>query len=542
MFHLDDTALRALPSVLMRTSNRAELHGLLRCAALGGIITGCGASPAVQRPGQTTTRPPDEPAHASQQTAPDAPQKPDGSDFVAVLSLPHEGQLFAVRDQIVFVADGPLEAGMPIGIIDQDHFIEKPELLFRGGWVGVAGLAGDWPRGIDLLATGSTGRVGIAEHWAFTDAGWVKRTQALGHSFAGVTELSGTVLGLEVSGSPVPVRPILHSLRGPKVVRNFKPIDKICRARLITERSPDFVPPTQVIPETFTATKSGMLFVLGRDACSEVPTLEIWPKGQVNSSLQALPIPPINMFIDSVGIAAGSGDSDVYALYDRVVHVTDQDMALLPALPGPALSLAATDKGVVYVVTGRTEKFVDGNWITVRDPGLFRLDGARWVELALPSPPKQLLRGADNTVWLVAGTTVFRLRRSEQEKSIAVLPAGPPNTGNRAPIKRRSPGPFCPSNVVVLYAFTDKTPDDYDFPLTRKALVGHTEYKGTRFVVARDGGKKYLSALVPDDATGRRLQALIQKEVAGSRPQLVCAEPEILRELAIDLQTGTLKN
>jgi hypothetical protein len=38
-------------------------------------------------------------------------------------------------------------------------------------------------------------------------------------------------------------------------------------------------------------------------------------------------------------------------------------------------------------------------------------------------------------------------------------------------VTRALPGsPACGSNVVVLYGFTKVTPDDYDFPLTRKAL------------------------------------------------------------------------
>jgi hypothetical protein len=90
----------------------------------------------------------------------------------------------------------------------------------------------------------------------------------------------------------------------------------------------------------------------------------------------------------------------------------------------------------------------------------------------------------------------------------------------------------------VLYGFTKVTPDDYDFPLTRKALKGQTHFEKARFVVAKDGGQKFFTAIVPDVAMGRKLVARIEKEVQGSKPQLVCAEPEIVREVKLDLKTG----
>jgi hypothetical protein len=93
----------------------------------------------------------------------------------------------------------------------------------------------------------------------------------------------------------------------------------------------------------------------------------------------------------------------------------------------------------------------------------------------------------------------------------------------------------------VLYGFTKVTPDDYDFPLSRKALKGHTEFKDVRFVVTKDYGQKFFSGLAPSFNDAKKLAALIEKEVKGSKPQVVCAEPEILRELKLDLKTGEVQ-
>ncbi|WP_437333461.1 hypothetical protein [Sorangium sp. So ce394] len=99
-------------------------------------------------------------------------------------------------------------------------------------------------------------------------------------------------------------------------------------------------------------------------------------------------------------------------------------------------------------------------------------------------------------------------------------------------------GPTCPQNLVVLYTFSKTAPDDYDFPLTRKALKGRTEFSPARFVVTRDMGQRFFAAFVPSWDLAKELEARIKTDVQGSTPQIVCAEPEVVRELKLDLKTG----
>jgi hypothetical protein len=96
----------------------------------------------------------------------------------------------------------------------------------------------------------------------------------------------------------------------------------------------------------------------------------------------------------------------------------------------------------------------------------------------------------------------------------------------------------CESIFALFYAFTKVTPEDYDFPLTRKALKGQTQFSKARFVVTRENGQKYFGAFVPDLALGKKMVERIRKEVEGSSPQLLCAKPEVVRELPLDLRTG----
>jgi hypothetical protein len=205
---------------------------------------------------------------------------------------------------------------------------------------------------------------------------------------------------------------------------------------------------------------------------------------------------------------------------------------------------AAGPSGTIYAITDEKRRNVPGKQSEVELPAeLHRFDGTAWRKVALPAAPSSIATDRDGTVWVSAGGTLYRTPKKAGEKSAVAATKASAPAGNAAPSRKffntpRPAGPFCPSNLVVLYGFTKVTPDDYDFPLTRKALKGRTEYESARFVVAKDGGQKFFSAIVPDAKSGRKLVELIEKEVKGSKPQLLCAEPEIVRELKIDLKTG----
>jgi hypothetical protein len=161
------------------------------------------------------------------------------------------------------------------------------------------------------------------------------------------------------------------------------------------------------------------------------------------------------------------------------------------------------------------------------------------VELPGRAVASDVAADHNGTLHALGGGILFRERKPSEPENVA---AGGAPVRPKAVAKPKPPvtpgGTKCPNNVVVLYGFTKVTPDDYDFPLTRKALKGHTELKDVTFAVTRDRGKKFLAALTPSFDTAKSVRTVIEKGVEGSKPQVVCATPELVRELKIDLRTG----
>jgi hypothetical protein len=121
-------------------------------------------------------------------------------------------------------------------------------------------------------------------------------------------------------------------------------------------------------------------------------------------------------------------------------------------------------------------------------------------------------------LWVVDGRVLLRQRKSADESpkvaDAAVVQQAPPKTKKPASFG----GPRCKDNVVILYGFTKVTPDDYDFPLTRKALKGHTELKDVKFVVTKDYGKKFFAAKTPSFDVAKKVSKVIEDGVKGAKP------------------------
>ncbi|MFT3769007.1 MAG: hypothetical protein QM820_26505 [Minicystis sp.] len=120
-------------------------------------------------------------------------------------------------------------------------------------------------------------------------------------------------------------------------------------------------------------------------------------------------------------------------------------------------------------------------------------------------------------------------QKKEAEKKVAFGRVGPPTAG-------------CKNLFVVLYKLSRVAPPDFDFPLTREALKGHTEFADVRFAETEDGGSRYLVAFVPNLKRGQKLLGLVADKVKNAKPQMLCGEPpRTNRVINIDLRTGELK-
>jgi hypothetical protein len=117
--------------------------------------------------------------------------------------------------------------------------------------------------------------------------------------------------------------------------------------------------------------------------------------------------------------------------------------------------------------------------------------------------------------------------------------AAPPES---APPRVLPATPSCKSPFVLLYTLARTAPPDFDFPLTRAGLKGHTELAGVEFAETEDRGKRYLVAFVKSYEGGRKMVEVVRASVKGSTPQLLCGEPpKKNRVLRIDLATGELR-
>ena len=469
------------------------------------------------------------------------------SELVAVAALPYDVNLYAFEGAVVGYGTTFDETvqGIPMGFVENDKFVSKKELAIPGYYAIVVGLGGKWPQGVDLLVTGTTGRTSIAQHYALSaEGGWQQKLYRESTYFAGVAEVGGSVLAYQTNANFPSMQPEIKTLRGPKLVRTPAPLDKACEKEMLASGQPaNWFPRTDLRPEAFGATRGGALVAIGYRVCNDTPHAEVWETGSTTSRIIQLPPKRDPKAQVDAAIVPGAADNEAYLVYGGVSKFDGKTVTALPQPPRDLVKVAVGSGGALYGMSAAVTHYdtKQGKQVTDVDAQLFRFDGKAWAVVPLPLPPVSMAGTRDGTLWVSSGRTLLRSRKSAGEKSTVAVEPGAAGGGIISKNPRKAPraaGPLCPSNLVVLYGFTKVTPDDYDFPLTRKALKGQTQFDKTRFVVAKDGGQKFFSAIVPDVATGRKLVARIEKEVQGSKPQLLCAEPEIVREVKLDLKTG----
>ncbi|AUX44963.1 hypothetical protein SOCE26_064330 [Sorangium cellulosum] len=463
------------------------------------------------------------------------PAPPPKSAFTPVAQVPAEIdlRLHPVEGALLVSTNSlmTLEAeqmGSAVGVLKEGK-IEFPKRLHLPGWgVAVIGVHGRYPDQLDLIATGTTGRTGVAQHHVLGAQGWVQRGSDPGLWFTGVARMGSSLVGL--AGPTMIGVPRFITLRGPRVGLTITPAPKNrpCRGW----EAPLPYPEAEVRPQAFGATRDGTALSYGHD-CSAESALEVWKPGGKRATI--LPVP---------ALSEGQIPEDARTLI----------------LPGPGEGEAWIVDGVVLRYQGGEPKKIDppakgagvltasaapdGTLWAIADGALFARKGEAWEQAPLPDGVKaeDVAVGSDGAVWVAAGGAILKHGGASEAAgaapgTIQLQKGPPPKPKTNRPFPKPG-GPECPQNLVVLYTFSKTAPDDYDFPLTRKALKGHTEFSPARFVVTRDMGQRFFAAFVPSWALAKTLQERIKTDVQGSTPQIVCAEPEVVRELKLDLKTG----
>ncbi len=192
---------------------------------------------------------------------------------------------------------------------------------------------------------------------------------------------------------------------------------------------------------------------------------------------------------------------------------------------------------------------VDANgklWIVSSKGVVFsRSTGGRWTEISLPVGGEDRTPIEASTIWArgpgdewIVGSYKSRyvVLHSGPAGQMAQLPDLETMTDTAAELAMPTPLTWrCTTPFVLLFTLSKVAPPDFDYPATREALKGHTEFDGARFIEFKRLDKRYMGAFVPDAEMGKKLVELVKKKVPNSTPQLVCHAPKPSRGIEIDL-------
>ncbi len=475
-------------------------------------------------PSGFTSSGPTDPASAAPVASASATPTAPVSPFTAVAPLPAAGRFFAVDGALLVAWSDPEAGGYAVrAIVDGALATELKLDLDIGTFNQLLGVSGSYPRSLVAIVVGDTGRTGIAQQFIQGKTGWTLKSGEEGLVFAGYARTKDALVALRAPSMPwANMRPALQAMRGSLGGRALLAVDtNLCKP----DPENPFAPTTQLRPTLFGGTGAGSFFAFG-ERCDGASAVEVWPAGQKMSTVTAAPAGITPLEWHAARLATNDGDTAWAFGGEKVLFFDGKAWTTVDGAPAFTSGALAAD-GTLWAVVDRGP--------------IYKGDARRgFEEVSVPGNPAvdDVGIASDGTVWISGGNAL--LRTGKPVAAPAAVDVAKASTGRG--VKRKAPtkfgGPTCKSNVVVLYGFTKVTPDDYDFPLTRKALKGRTEFGKTRFVVTKDNGQKFFSALVPTFDEGKKLIAVIEKNVKGSRPQIVCAEPEVLRELKLDLATG----
>ncbi|EYF07771.1 hypothetical protein [Chondromyces apiculatus] len=120
-----------------------------------------------------------------------------------------------------------MSTGRKCGKGGRIHF---PKWLQIPGYLHlVVAVQGRWPDQLEVIATSTDGRVGIAEHWTVSRKAWSTRRADHGGTFSGVVSVGNSLVGMEVP--TILGRGKIATLRGPQVPLTLAtgPADAQCR-------------------------------------------------------------------------------------------------------------------------------------------------------------------------------------------------------------------------------------------------------------------------------------------------------------------------
>lgn len=310
------------------------------------------------------------------------------------------------------------------------------------------------------------------------------------------------------------------------------------------------------------ALPTGELFLIGTD--NDAGAVERWKPGQKEGTIDRLPgdgiIIPTSIHVRAANDVLVGGRIEKGGKRFPYLARFDGAAWKIEDVPGDIsiISVAGTSEGDTWIAESTFDN--QGPALFVRFSGhdgavYHRPAGGVFQRVPFPSGLSSKLQPAaivsyGGQIWVEAGLDrsdvkegeakafLFRTRPLESVVDFTNLSTkGQVLAGDLRPVT-----PDCDKVFVVLYTLSEDAPPEYDFPATRKALAGHSEFEGTRFVETDDGQRRYFGAFVKNVEMGNTLSGVIRKSMPTARPQVLCGEPpRVRRTLNIDLKTGQLK-
>jgi len=289
--------------------------------------------------------------------------------------------------------------------------------------------------------------------------------------------------------------------------------------------------PIDFSPTSLLAFDSGHIFATAND-CSGAAVALVWSPGAKDPRMSTFP--GARSADQDAQVLSGRSGTDVVAswvgkteLYVARFNGTSWARVEVPFRENTAISMGP-----------------DGAlWHSSKD-GLFKQEGDAWRQVARFAwqgsdiALQAVYHGPRGDAWALAGSLLLHSEKPAGEVVRLEYEAGQEQRGTVS-IPRAADW-ACQDIFVLMYGITKVTPKNYDFPLTRKALRGHTEFASARFAETEDGGRRYFGAFMDDLRLARKMASIVEKGVQGSKPQVLCVKPRILRNLQIDLRTGNV--
>lgn len=556
--------MRHSHSIRSRHTTRTSLLGAVSLLACGGSPPPAAApsapqqaAPAVAVSGRVAPEP-------APNVAPPAPVSP----FVVLGQLPADLTLHGVGAQGFLVSASGIELSLVGDEVEQDPLLKRGLPLPTTEMFEAGGVAGRWPDAAWLATTHPYARTGFSTLWSWNGKQWSRQRSTTPGFFVDAIQpwISGSFLALEQSGMLFDAR--FRVFRAPPgaVLPQFDPV----------QRGGDFsLCVTPIRAAGFVAFASGDVVVAGLrcdPASTKIePVVVRWAPGRARGVTDVLPgtggesgaeasswevtavaaSSPTDVFVAAVKSWSTKPDNERHTA-QYFAHFDGKQWSQLPApVPEGVQRLWVLADGSLLALSpwgeiwSSTSEPLTAPWTRVPLPQLAQHPQERTQVLGLwPRAPGDYWAVARVTAPDATGRGVLK-----REYLLHTRPATKPlPTLQEIAVRERElrlPGPpvdVCPTPFVLLYTLGRNAPLDYDYPATRAALKGQSQWQSSlSFLEFTREGRRYFGARVPNFELGKQLASLVKAKVAGATPQLVCHDPPDHRPLRLNLSTGEIE-